>query len=328
MADVPPENMVAMHEAVNLKPAQEDTMSEPWQTRASQFHPYTVDSLDDLPETLRPAALTACPQEERFVRALLVPAEYRSQGEEESRAVPEQALVFTSGGILHVQAAPEGETAPLPAYLKPESLLLLRSSHILLSGRLKLLGASHGQLAHIEMEFNAMGWRLMDAEWRDLVGKAIGLPALSAEHAEAETANNKAITEALPQKFAEGLRKYGLYTGESLLGTVFQEGVWTESLSFFNHQLTPNTLLALTNASVLILAEELALVRKSEQYGLIVTRIPRQAVAAMQSVTKDSLQDITFFLSRGGVTTQRQLLLKPNAARQWLELWSRHASQA
>ena len=206
--------------------------------------------------------------------------------------------------------------------------MLLRSSHILLNGRLKLLGAVQGQLAHMEMEFNAMGWRMMDAEGRDLVGRAIGLPALTPEEAEVETAHNKAALELLPLKFAEGLRKYGLYTGEILLGTVFQEGVWTQSLSLFNHQLTPNTLLALTNASVLILSEELALVRKSEQYGLIITRIPRQVVAAMQSVTKDSLQDITFFLARSGVTAERNLLLEAGAARQWLELWARHASQA
>ncbi len=301
-------------------------MSEPWQTRSSEFHPYMAETLDELPESLRDAAQTALPVDDSFVRALVVPAEYRSKGGEESRPVPEQALIYTRGGVLHVQAGLEHVVQLAFTYLTPKSLLLLRSSHILLHGRLKLLGAIQGQLTHLELEFNAIGWRLMDAEWRDLVAKAIGLPTQAAEQA-AESAQTQAMPQALPTKFAEGLRKYGLYTGETLLGTVYQPGVWTQSLSFFNQQLTPNTLLALTNASVLILAEDLALVRKSEQYGLIVTRIPRPAVAAMQSVTRDSLQNITFFLSRGGVTTERELLLEAGAARQWLELWSKHATQ-
>lgn len=302
-------------------------MSEPWQTRASEFHPYMAETLQELPESLRDLASAALPAEEAFVRALVVPAEYRSRNGEESQPIPEQALIYTSGGVLHVEAAPAGEAPPRPTYLKPESLLLLRSSHILLHGRLKLLGAERGQLAHLEMEFNAIGWRLMEVEWRNLVIKAIGLYP-PPEEQPAESAQAQAMLKALPMKFAEGLRKYGLYTGETLLGTVYQPGVWTQSLSFFNQQLTPNTLLALTDASVLILAEDLALVRKSDQYGLIVTRIPRPVVVAMQSVTKDSLQNITFFLSRGGATTERELLLEAGAARQWLELWARHATTA
>ncbi len=300
-------------------------MIDPWQTRASEFHPYMAETLDELPESLRDAAQAALPVDDSFVRALVVPAEYRSRGEEESRPVPEQALIYTRDGVLHVLAAPEDAATPESTYLKPESLLLLRSSHILLHGRLKLLGTAQGQLTHLELEFNAIGWRLMDVEWRDLVAKAVGLPQPQQEQA-AEIVGTQAVLEAVPSKFAEGLRKYGLYTGETLLGTVYQRGVWTQSLSFFNQQLTPNTLLALTNASVLILAEDLALVRKSDQYGLIVTRIPRQVVAAMQSVTKDSLQNITFFLSRGGVTAERELLLEAGAARQWLELWSKNAA--
>lgn len=300
-------------------------MSEPWQTRASEFHPHMAEALDELPHSLRAAAQAALPVSDSFVRALVVPAEYRSRGEEESQPVPEQALIYTRAGLLHVQAALEDAATPTPTYLKPESLLLLRSSHILLHGRLKLLGADRGQLTHLELEFNAIGWRLMDAEWRDLVARAIGLPAPSEGEA-ADGAPAQVMPESLPAKFAEGLRKYGLHTGETLLGTVYQAGVWTQSLSFFNQQLTPNTLLALTSASVLILAEDLALVRRSDQYGLIVTRIPRQAVAAMQSVTKDSLQNITFFLSRSGVTAERELLLEAGAARRWFELWSKYAT--
>jgi|GEM_PF-1818170 len=302
-------------------------MVDYWQMRASEFHPYPVETIHELPDSLRGPALAAFRQDETFVRALVVPATYRSVGDEESITVPEQALVYTSSGVFHIRAPLEAEAAAT-AFLKPEALLLLRSSHLLLNGRLYLVGAVHGQLVEVNIEFNAMGWDIMELEWKDLVCKAIGLPSQCTDKVEAKGDHTTAIIEGLKHKFADGLRRYGLYTGETLLGTVFQKAVWSQQLlSLFEQQLVPNTLLALTNASVLLLAEESALVRESEQFGLIVTRIPRQAIAAIQSVTKDSLQEITFYLSRGGVTAEPRLSLDPTTATQWLELWAEYASE-
>lgn len=299
-------------------------MVEPWQTRASQFHPYVVDTVDELPDSLRPVANTALPSAGQFVRALVVPAEYRSKGSEESHPVPEQALVYTDRGVLHVQAGLEDQPAPPPTFIQPELLLFVRSGHLLLNGQLGLLGAVQGKAAALAMEFNAMGWRLMDTEWRDFVGKAIGIPPLPPDEEPVESEQDKAMLEPLPTKFAEGLRRYGLYTGETLLGLVFQPGAWAQTMILFEEQVAPNTLLALTSVSVLVLQEETAIVRKSEQYGLIITRIPRQAVAALQSVTHDSLQEITFFLARDGVTSEVTVRLALENAQQWLELWAKY----
>jgi ABC-type phosphate/phosphonate transport system permease subunit len=58
---------------------------------------------------------------------------------------------------------------------------------------------------------------------------------------------DQTLLQSLPAKFAEGLRKYGLYTGESLLGVVFQPAVWTQTLALFDHQVAANTLLALAD---------------------------------------------------------------------------------
>lgn len=301
-------------------------MTQPWQTRASEFHPYLVGHLGALPESLRGGVETAMPPGARFVSALVVPAEYRSKDLEESQIVPEQALVYTDYGVLHVQAGADGEPALSTTFIQPETLLSMRSSHLVLYGRLELLGAAEGKPAKIDMEFNAIGWNMMDAPWRELVGKAIGLPVPASKAA--AIAALEGLPEDIPSKFVEGLRRYGLYTGESLLGVVFQPGVWSsEPLALFDHQLAPNTLLALTNASVLLLEEETALVRKSEQYGLIITRLPRQAIRALQSVTNDQVQEVKFFLGRGGVTAEHRLLLGLETSEQWLSLWTEHVSQ-
>lgn len=304
-------------------------METPWQTRAVEFHPYLVGAVDALPDSLRALAKDALAPGARFVCALVVPPEYRSAGEEESHPVPEQALIYTDSGVLHVQAGLGDEAPPSATFIQPETLLSIRSSHLVLYGRLELLGAAEGKPARIDMEFNAIGWNMMDTEWREMVGRAIGLPAQAPGEAKPESEQEVVLPESLPSKFIEGLRKYGLYTGEILLGFTYQPGVWSsQTLGLFQHQLAPNTLLALTNGSVLVLEEETALVRKSEQYGLIITRMPRQAIAALQSVTQDSLQELTFFLGRGGVTGEQRVLLELDVAQQWLELWAaKHVSQ-
>ena len=299
---------------------------EPWQTRATEFHPYMVDTIDALPESLRGAAAAALPPGIEMVSALVVPLEYRAEGTSDSHPVAEQALIFTDGGALHVQAGLQDEPAPPPSICNPKSLLCIRSSHLLLYGELELLGAVQGQPVKLAMQFNAIGWRLMDAEWRDLVGKAIGMPTLAPDEEAAASEQTQALLQSVPAKFAEGLRKYGLYTGETLLGTVFQPAVWTQTLGLFDQQVTPNTLLALTDASVLVLEEESALVRKSEQFGLIITRIPRAAIADVQAAAHDAMQELTLALARGGATAERRLLLEQETAQAWLELWQSHGT--
>jgi hypothetical protein len=302
-------------------------MVEPWQTRASQFHPYVVDTVDELPDSVRFAAAAALPAAGQFVRALVVPAEYRSTGDEESHPVPEQVLIYTDRGVLHVQAGLGDQPAPTPTFIQPESLLYLRTGHLLLNGQLGLLSAVQGKATGLNMEFNAIGWRMMDAEWRDLVGKAIGIPPLPPDAERVESEQEQAMLEPLPTKFAEGLRRYGLYTGETLLGLVYQPGAWEHTMLLFEEQVAPNSLLALTSASVLVLQEETALVRKSEQYGLTITRIPRPAIAAVQSVTQDAVQEVTLFLARSGVTSQLVVRLALEASQQWLALWARYVGR-
>lgn len=301
---------------------------QPWQSRSAEFHPYTIDAIEALPAGLRAAAEAALPAGEHLVRGFVAPPDYRSPDDSSAlRAVPAQALLFLHGGVLHVQAALPDADAPPAIFIQPEKLLWIRSSHLLLHGQLELVGSMQGKTARLEMEFNAVGWRLLPPEWHMLVAKAIGVtPPAIQEHVEEKytyTEQEMELLAATPSKFAEGLGRYGLYTGERLKGAVFQPAVWKQNLLAFDEQLLPNTLMALTEASVLVIAEETALVRKSEQFGLIIMRIPRNAIAAVDSTAEDSLQAVSFSLERESVSAQQHVLLTPEAATVWLDLWSK-----
>ena len=89
----------------------------------------------------------------------------------------------------------------------------------------------------------------------------------------------------------------------------------------FPKQITANTLLALTNASVIVVDQDRALVRKSQQYGYRITRIPRPAIAGMAVAELDGLQELTFTLARDGAAGERRLKLEPQTAEHWLAPW-------
>jgi hypothetical protein len=80
-------------------------------------------------------------------------------------------------------------------------------------------------------------------------------------------------------------------------------------------------LVALTNASVLILTEEKALVRRSNDLGLLITRIPRQAIAGMTIEPGGQVDTVVFALDRGGVRDQVRLVLAHDAAEAWTAAW-------
>lgn len=82
-------------------------------------------------------------------------------------------------------------------------------------------------------------------------------------------------------------------------------------------------LLALTDASVLVLTEENALVRRSDDLGLLIIRMPRQAIIEIRSKPHDSVVDLIFALARAGVSDEYPLTVSPNAAQDWSDIWNR-----
>jgi len=298
---------------------------EPWQTRASVFHPYLIAALDEAPDDLRALIEAALPPGAVLASGLVVPANYRSRTPEvDPQVITAQALIFTGSGMWHFQAPEEGQPAPAPIYIEPDKIRWIRSSHLLLYGRLEIAGSHQGQPVRLDIEFNAVGWRQKDQNWRNLVAQAVGMPLVAPGAASVPNEQTRAILHETPDKFIDGLFRYGLYTGETLIDATFQPAVWQHHMLAFDEQLAPDTLLALTSASVLILTEEKALVRRSDDLGLLITRIPRQAIAGIALEKRNLVTALSFALDRGGVSDIYRLSVAHDAAEMWQRIYATH----
>jgi hypothetical protein len=251
-----------------------------------------------------------------------VPENYRAKSQDGPlEIIPAQTLIFTGHGMWHFQEAAEGQPAPAPVYIDPANIRWIRSSHLLLYGRLEIASALAGEPVLLDIEFNAVGWRQKDHNWRNMVAETVGKPPLTADDLPAPTEHDRTLLKAAPEKFVEGLFRYGLYTGETLRGVVFHPAVWKQHLLAFDEQLAPDTLITLTDASVLLLTEEKALVRRSNDLGLLITRIPLRAIAGMQVEQRGPVDDVVFALDRGGVADHYRVTLAHDAAEMWAGIW-------
>ena len=295
---------------------------EPWQTRTSEFHPYLIATLDELPAALQSQVAGALRAGETLSSGLFVPENYRAKNLDSApETVPAQALIFTGHGMWHFQEAAPGQPAPAPVYVDPANIRWIRSSHLLLYGRLEIASALAGEPVLLDIEFNAVGWRQKDHNWRNMLAETVGRPPLTSDALPAPTERDRTLLQAAPEKFVEGLFRYGLYTGETLHSAVFHPAVWKQHLLAFDEQLAPDTLITLTDASVLILTEEKALVRRSNDLGLLITRIPLRAIAGMQVEKRGTVDDVFFALERGGIADQYRLTLAHDAAEMWAGDW-------
>lgn len=287
-------------------------------------HPYAVQSPGDLPVSLQPPAEQALEPSEPIQSIFVVPAQTFPHGWFGARYVPEQALLFTSQGILHIQDA---DTLGQPAsatYLRAPDLLYARLSLLLLYGQLELVGQVRDALTRIVVEFNTVGEHHLRPGLRHLVHLALSqTTALPASQTQVETVWRE--LNRLPMKFANGLRYHGLQPGERLLGFVFQPDIWTHRWRFFPHQISATTLLALTDHQFIILEEEKK--GKEANYGWIFTFCPLAGVTGIELEPARVWPELRIRLGRGSVTVDRRVTLEQEQARAWQGLWAKYGGQ-
>lgn len=278
--------------------------------------PYLAESPADMSEKLWRAAEPLIPPDDPIKTIFVMPTQllHKKLGSVSgARQVPEQALIFTTNGVLHVQG--EGQAV----YMRGDSLLYVHLSLIMLYGRLELCGAVNGNLTRAVMEYNAVNHRLLTPALQHLFELACG----PSNPNEAKDDLTEKLLEKLGQqslKFRNGLREYTLQPGERLLGLVFQPCVEQIYLGILRRRVVPIAVLALTDRNFLILEEGLS---NATSYGWFITFCPRACVAGFDFKPNMMWQDMSIRLTRNNLTAERQVKVEEKAVRDWQALWEK-----
>jgi hypothetical protein len=288
-------------------------------SRGIETHPYRVNDLAELPADLQAAAQRALGPAEQPERIFLVPNQTFFKNWFSRRYVPQQALLFTAQGVLHVQEAESPDQPARATYLHAASLLYIQLRLLLLYGRLELVGQANDALAKVVVEFNTVGVSLLLPGLRRLM-------TLAWESAEPELPVGREGVlpefENLPLKFKNGLRLYGLQPGECLLGLVFQPGLWERHGALFRRQVLANTLFALTDHDLVIVEEERT--GRTNPYGWILTFCPLAGVKGFEAAPGEFWQELHLHLIRDGVAIDRHFTLARETVQAWQDLWANY----
>jgi hypothetical protein len=180
-------------------------------------------------------------------------------------------------------------------------------------------------LTQIVVEFNTVGQFLVQPGLQQLLRLAWGQSKIELP---SKMVTKQALTELdkLPLKFDNGLRLYGLKAGERLLGVVFQPGIWQDHGYFFHRQIAATTLLALTDRELILVEEERT--GQPNAYGWIFTFYPLACVMMVELKPGETWQELHLHLTRGDGIADRQVILEPQAALAWQNLWAYRGAEA
>jgi hypothetical protein len=277
--------------------------------------PYSVPSLSELPDSLRLLTLQSVEITNEPISICVFPGRTRLKNWYSWEHVAEQALVFTTNGILHVQAQASPHQVASMVYLRATDLLYARLSLQLMYGRLEFV---YDCVSRIEVEFNSAGFDLLRPGLQSLLG--------------ANSAGNSIVTPETPQtrsvlsdlgtlsfKFKNGLYLYGLLPEEHLLGFVFQPGIWERHWPLFPLRVLDTTLLALTDRQLIVVEEQSG--SRFPAYGWIFTFFPRRVIEKIRVTPSSRWQELIVELNTKVGLIDRRILLKEENALVWQELW-------
>jgi len=286
-------------------------------------YPYQVKSLANLPDGLRQLAEQAIPAAEPTNTIFVIPEQMMPKklgGLGGMHRVPEQALLFTPHGVIHVQAGESADEMGQAKYLPGNSLLYVRVSLVLLYGQMELFVAVNDSLTRIVVQYNSVSHELMLPALKNFLRLAWD----QTRDQESNGYQNLLLGKLEEQsyKFRSGLTNHCLQPDESLLGFVFQPRILKRYLHMFNRLIEPASLLALTDKQLITIEEGST---SATSYGYFFTFCPKANVVNIETKTNARLQDVYIHLRKDNVTADHQLTLENANALASQALWAKYA---
>ena len=201
--------------------------------------------------------------------------------------------MFTSTGIVHLLASVWLGQEPAVTFIRADCLIYMKVTLILLYGFLEIVAESTPSPARLALEFNTVAWDQIARPIRQFLQAARNTPAASTERIPCPAHILPAV-DALPLKFINGVRIYGVLPGEKMEQLVFQPGTWERRLLLFRRAILANTLILLTSNYVVVVQEELEV-----SQGWILSYFPRSRIASIQNNRYEKWNELAFILNQG-----------------------------
>jgi hypothetical protein len=286
-------------------------------------HPYRAKTLDELPAGLRLLAEQTLIPDDPADKIFIIPGQMLPRkigGVMGLHWIPEQALLFTQRGVIHVQAGKSGDETGRANYLMGSSLLYAQMSMILLYGRLEICAAVNDEIARIVVEYNAVCHEMLEPSLHKLIH-------LAWDHARDQNANDHKTDllgklEEQSYKFRNGLAIHALQPDERLLGYVFQHRTYLHYFRIIHRLIAPASLMALTDKQLILIEEGMS---SATSYGYCFTYCPRANVAAVDSKPNASLNELRVHFRKGTVAADHRLRMELANALACQNLWSSQA---
>jgi hypothetical protein len=283
-------------------------------SRGIAHHPYPIKKLEELPESLMRLAYNYIQLFEQFDFMIVVPNQSFLKGLFGRRIVPQQALLFYSDGVLHLQDASSADRPGMATWVEAKHICRLCSSLLLLYGKLEIVAERGDALQRIDVEYNTVAHELLKPYIQRLLRHTW---EISPETPGGASRSASPDISQLPYKFQSGLRIYALQPEEELLGFVFQAEILEPRLGFFHRKITPNTLLSVTNRQIVLIQEEIA---STSNYGWVITHFPLQHISKVQSGSYNERQTIWIEAGSSEKGNSKSIILDSTTAKEWMEM--------
>jgi hypothetical protein len=299
-------------------------MSKSTFSRRSKI-PYTVNTLDEVPDGLRELALQKLEPWAKVDTIFVVPMQQLASSFGVGRRtslVPESALIFTDQGVLFVRDDGSESQPSLSAYITHDQFSYMRLTLILLYGRLDLWGTQDNQPVRVEFVYNATGHELLQPVLhrflhRSWTGQKGTLQPIPPE-------NEKVLAELFQQslKFSNGLRNYGLQRNERLCGYAFQPRIVKRFLGLFPKISVPGCVAAFSENGFVLMQEGSS---NATSYGWFIAICHKRLLSDVEITAGEKLSTVAVKINAGAKTEIINLEWEHKPSQELKSLWLEHS---
>lgn len=285
-------------------------------SRGISSHPYSVNAIDKLPESLNKLLRNGFLADQEIEGIFVVPPgtfTYKNNWHH----TPLQALIFSHPGVIHLTAPSQKDRSGNVTWMSAEDIFMIKLNIRLLYGGLELYGVCNKQTTKIDVEYNTVRHDLLSPLLRNLIkktwfGNPINFASLPQDAAFSDFVN-------ISYSFYNGLVFEAIQKGERVLGYVFQPEIREPWLRIFHKRIFPQTVVAFTDQQLILLQQDLDF---DEHHEWLFTFIPIHRIASIKLIPYKTWQKAFIHFPAEYNQTPIELILDSVRSGKMQKIWT------